>query len=79
MHPNRVFDWQDRDAMLAFVRDIAFCTICIDGPAVVHVPVVVDGPDRLRFHVSRANRTARTNRRCRSPRCRAIWIGLRSI
>lgn len=58
MHPNRVFDWQDRDAMLAFVRDIAFCTICIDGPAVVHVPVVVDGPDRLRFHVSRANRTA---------------------
>ena len=58
MHPNHVFDWQDRDAMLAFVRDIAFCTICIDGPAVVHVPVVVDGSDRLRFHVSRANRAA---------------------
>ena len=56
MHPNRVFDWQDSDAMLAFVRDIAFCTICVDGPAVVHAPVVVDGSDRLRFHVSRANR-----------------------
>jgi len=58
MHPNRVFDWQERDAMLAFVRDIAFCTICVDGPAVVHAPVVVDGPDRLRFHIARANRAA---------------------
>ena len=58
MHPNRVFDWQDQGAMLDFVRDIAFCTICIDGPMVVHAPVVVDGTDRLRFHVSRANRTA---------------------
>ena len=58
MHPNRVFDWQDRDAMLAFVRDVAFCTICVDGPAVVHAPVVVAGSDRLRFHISRANRAA---------------------
>ena len=58
MHPNRVFDWQDQGAMLDFVRGIAFCTICIDGPMVVHAPVVVDGSDRLRFHVSRANRTA---------------------
>lgn len=56
MHPNRAFDWHDRDAMLAFVADIAFCTICVDGPAVVHAPVVVAAPDRLRFHVSRANR-----------------------
>jgi transcriptional regulator len=58
MHPNRAFDWQDREAMLAFVRDIAFCTICVDGPAVVHAPVVVDGSDRLRFHIARANRAA---------------------
>jgi len=58
MHPNRAFDWQDQGAMFAFVREIAFCTICIDGPMVVHAPVVVDGSQRLRFHVSRANRTA---------------------
>ena len=56
MHPDRRFAWEDRDAMLGFVRDIAFCTICVEGPAVAHAPVVVHPPDRLRFHVSRANR-----------------------
>lgn len=56
MHPDRRFAWEDRDAMLAFVREVAFCTICVDGPAVAHAPVVVHPPDRLRFHVSRANR-----------------------
>ncbi|HYI65245.1 MAG TPA: FMN-binding negative transcriptional regulator [Allosphingosinicella sp.] len=56
MHPNRAFAWEDRDAMLAFVADIAFCTICVDGPALVHAPVIVAGPDRLRFHVARGNR-----------------------
>ncbi len=44
--------------MLAFVADIAFCTIAVDGPFVVHVPVVVDPPDRLRFHIARGNRAA---------------------
>lgn len=58
MHPNRTFDWQGREAMLAFVADIAFCTVCVDGPFVVHVPVVVDPPGRLRFHVARGNRAA---------------------
>ena len=58
MHPDRRFAWDDRDAMLAFLGDVAFCTICSDGPAVAHAPVVVDGPDRLRFHISRANRAA---------------------
>ena len=58
MHPNRAFDWQDREEMLGLVREIAFCTICIDGPMVVHAPVVATGPDRLRFHVSRSNRAA---------------------
>jgi transcriptional regulator len=56
MHPNRAFDWADREAMLALVRDVAFCTICVDGPFVVHAPVVVAAPDRIRFHVARSNR-----------------------
>jgi transcriptional regulator len=56
MHPNRGFAWDDREAMLGFVADIAFCTIFVAGPHVVHAPVVVDAPDRLRFHVSRGNR-----------------------
>jgi transcriptional regulator len=58
MHPNRAFAWKDRDAMLAFLADIAFCTICVDGPALVHAPVIVAGPDRIRFHLSRGNRAA---------------------
>jgi transcriptional regulator len=56
MHPNRVFAWQDREAMLAFVGDIAFATIAAEGPVLVHAPVLVGGPDRLLFHVSRGNR-----------------------
>ena len=56
MHPDPRFDWIDRQAMLGFVAEIAFCTICADGPSVVHAPVVVLGEDRLRFHVSRSNR-----------------------
>lgn len=58
MHPNRAFAWEDRDAMLAFMADIAFCTICVEGPAVAHAPVIVAAPDRIRFHLSRANRAA---------------------
>ena len=58
MHPNRAFAWEDRAAMLALVADVAFCTICVDGPALVHAPVVVAAPDRLRFHVARSNRAA---------------------
>jgi transcriptional regulator len=62
MHPNRAFAWEDRAAMLAFVADIAFCTICVDGPEVVHVPVVV-GETRIRFHVARGNRARLDGRR----------------
>lgn len=58
MHPNRAFDWQDREQMFAFVAEIGFCTICVDGPFVLHVPVIVDPPDRLRFHLARGNRAA---------------------
>ena len=58
MHPNRAFHWDDADEMLAFVRSISFATICVDGPLVVHAPLVVEVPDRLRFHVARSNRAA---------------------
>ncbi|MEA3044858.1 MAG: transcriptional regulator [Sphingomonadales bacterium] len=58
MHPNPAFAWQDRDAMLGFVAEIAFCTIVVDGPFLVHAPVVVDAPGRIRFHVARGNRAA---------------------
>jgi transcriptional regulator len=59
MHPNRAFAWEDRAAMLDFVAGISFGTICVDGPFLVHAPVAVDAPDRLRFHVARGNRAAR--------------------
>jgi transcriptional regulator len=58
MHPSRAFAWDDREALLAFVADISFGTIAADGPLVAHVPAVVAGPDRLRFHLSRSNRAA---------------------
>jgi transcriptional regulator len=63
MHPNRVFAWEDREAMLAFVADTAFATIAAEGPVVVHAPVLVAGPDRLLFHVSRGNRAKLDSRR----------------
>ncbi len=59
MHPDPRFAWEDREAMLGFLADVAFCTICVEGPAVVHAPVVVAPPDRLSFHISRANRVAK--------------------
>ena len=58
MHPNRAFHWADEEAMRAFVAEVSFATICVDGPAVVHAPVVITDPDRLLFHVSRANPAA---------------------
>jgi transcriptional regulator len=63
MHPNRVFAWEDRAAMLAFVAEIAFATIAAEGPAIVHAPVIVAGPERLRFHVSRGDRAKLDERR----------------
>jgi transcriptional regulator len=41
--------------MLAFIGEVSFATICVDGPAVVHAPVLVTEAGQLRFHVSRAN------------------------
>jgi len=61
MHPNRTFAWTERDEMLAFIAEISFCTVFVgrgDDPLVVHVPVVVHGPGRLRFHIARSNRAA---------------------
>lgn len=57
MHPNRAFAWDDEAAMLAMIADISFCTISVDGPMIVHAPVMVAG-DRIRFHVARGNRAA---------------------
>lgn len=63
MHPNRAFAWEDRDEMLAFVADIAFCTIAAEGPTIAHAPVVVAPPDRFRFHIARGNRAKLDGRR----------------
>jgi transcriptional regulator len=56
MHPNRAFAWADRGEMLAFVADVAFCTVAAEGPTIAHAPVVVAAPDRIRFHIARGNR-----------------------
>ena len=58
MHPSRAFHWEDEAEMLRFVAEVSFATICVDGPAVVHAPVLVEGPERLLFHVSRSNPAA---------------------
>ena len=58
MHPNRAFHWDDCGELLALLRRISFATIFVDGPLVVHAPLVVAAPDRLRFHVARSNRAA---------------------
>ena len=55
MHPNRAFQWTDEAEMLAFIDEVSFATICVDGPALVHAPLMVAAPDRLLFHVSRGN------------------------
>jgi transcriptional regulator len=55
MHPHRAFHWGDEAEMLAFVGQVSFATICVDGPALVHAPVVVTDEGQLRFHVARAN------------------------
>lgn len=64
MHPNATFAWQDREEMLAFVAERAFCTLFAAGPeglTAVHLPVVIYAPDRIRFHLSRANRAVRSD------------------
>ena len=62
MHPNRTFDWTDRDAMLAFVAEVSFAHLFAatpEGPRVAHAPVVVTREGNLRFHLARSNRLAK--------------------
>ena len=61
MHPNKAFDWTDRDAMLRFVDERAFAHIFTASDAglfVVHAPVMVTDAGKLWFHVARRNRIA---------------------
>jgi transcriptional regulator len=61
MHPNKVFAWEDRDAVLRFVADRAFAHIFTASDAglfAVHAPVLVTGTGRVQFHLSRRNRIA---------------------
>jgi transcriptional regulator len=61
MHPNSRFSWNDRDAMLAMVRDIGFARIFAQtayGPRVAHVPVLVTDDGHIRFHLANNNALA---------------------
>lgn len=61
MHPNRAFEWQDREAMLGFVSETSFAhifTASESGLFVVHAPVLVTADGNVRFHVARRNRIA---------------------
>ncbi|MEO6581993.1 MAG: FMN-binding negative transcriptional regulator [Sphingomicrobium sp.] len=61
MHPNRAFNWDDRQAMLEFAGTHAFAhifTADMDGVFVAHAPIVVTEHGRVQFHVSRRNRAA---------------------
>ena len=61
MHPNRIFDWQDKSEMLRFAADRSFAhifTASDEGMFVVHAPILVTGEGRIWFHVSRRNRIA---------------------
>lgn len=57
MHPNNRFAWVDEDEMLAFVAKTAFATIFVEGPAVIHAPLAVNGRS-VSFHVARRNHAA---------------------
>jgi transcriptional regulator len=61
MHPNRVFDWQDKPEMLRFAADRSFAHIFTASDAglfVVHVPILVTEQGTIWFHVARRNRIA---------------------
>lgn len=59
MHPEPAFAWTDRAALRAFVERIAFAHLFVAGPlgvAVIHVPMLPVGEDRLQFHLPHRNR-----------------------
>ncbi|WP_294296521.1 FMN-binding negative transcriptional regulator [uncultured Sphingomonas sp.] len=58
MHPNPGFRWEDRDAIRAFVREIAFGQLFAatpDGPRVAQVPVVWLDDTTIGLHLARGN------------------------
>ena len=58
MHPNRKFHIADEAAMARFVADQGFGMLVAqggDGLRAVHIPLLLTGPDRVQFHVSRGN------------------------
>lgn len=62
MHPNRIFNWTDEQAMFDFIRRVSFAHIFIqspEGPMVAHAPMVVTAEGNLRFHLSRTNRLSK--------------------
>ena len=61
MHPNKVFEWTDRDEMLRFAAERSFAHIFSasgEGLFVVHAPILVTCDGMIRFHVARRNRMA---------------------
>ena len=61
MHPNQVFDWNDRQDMLGFAAERSFAHIFAasdEGLFVVHAPILVTRQGTIQFHVARRNRIA---------------------
>jgi transcriptional regulator len=59
MHPDRRFHWADEREMFAFVDQVGFAHLFVqgpDGPIVAHTPLIVTEAGKLRFHLARANR-----------------------
>ena len=62
MHPHPAFRWEDRPAIRALVREVAFGQLFAatpNGPRVAHVPVVWIDDDTLGLHLSRGNALTR--------------------
>jgi transcriptional regulator len=58
VHPNRHFQWEGREEVLAFVQQVSFAHLFVqgpEGPLVAHVPVVVTPEGNLRFHLALSN------------------------
>ena len=61
MHPNDIFSWDDRGAMLRFAAERSFAhifTAATEGLFVVHAPVLVTAEGKIWFHVAMRNRIA---------------------
>ena len=63
MHPNPAFRAETRDRHLAFARDRAFGTLCVNAdpaPLLAHVPFLIsDGGTEADLHLVRSNPIAR--------------------